>query len=46
MALHPYPDQTFSDKPNMVPLHRLEDMYKQILAINTVATVLPFQSFL
>jgi len=46
MAMHPYPDQNFRDEPSMVPLHRLEAMYKQILAINTVVAVLPFQIIL
>ncbi len=46
MAMHPYPDQNFSNETNMVPIHRLEDMYKQIIAINTEAAVLLFQSIL
>ena len=33
MEVHPNPDEALSDGPNMVPLHRVEALLKQILAI-------------
>jgi 2-dehydro-3-deoxyphosphooctonate aldolase (KDO 8-P synthase) len=33
MEVHPDPDRALSDGPNMVPLHRLEPLLKQLLAI-------------
>jgi 2-dehydro-3-deoxyphosphooctonate aldolase (KDO 8-P synthase) len=33
MEVHPDPDQALSDGPNMVPLHRLEPLLQQLLAI-------------
>ncbi|MFN5222410.1 MAG: 3-deoxy-8-phosphooctulonate synthase [Cyanobacteriota bacterium] len=33
MEVHPDPDRGLSDGPNMVPLHRLEPMLQQLLAI-------------
>jgi len=33
MEVHPDPDQALSDGPNMVPLHRLEALLEQLLAI-------------
>jgi 2-dehydro-3-deoxyphosphooctonate aldolase (KDO 8-P synthase) len=33
MEVHPNPDQGLSDGPNMVPLHRLEPLLEQLLAI-------------
>jgi 2-dehydro-3-deoxyphosphooctonate aldolase (KDO 8-P synthase) len=33
MEVHPEPDRAQSDGPNMVPLHRLEPLLKQLLAI-------------
>ena len=33
MEVHPDPDQGLSDGPNMVPLHRLEPLLEQLLAI-------------
>ena len=33
MEVHPDPDQALSDGPNMVPLHRLEELLSQLLAI-------------
>lgn len=33
MEVHPDPDQALSDGPNMVPLHRLEPLLKQLLSI-------------
>ncbi|MCT0219130.1 3-deoxy-8-phosphooctulonate synthase [Synechococcus sp. CS-1329] len=33
MEVHPDPDQALSDGPNMVPLHRLEPLLEQLLAI-------------
>jgi 2-dehydro-3-deoxyphosphooctonate aldolase (KDO 8-P synthase) len=33
MEVHPDPDNALSDGPNMVPLHRLEPLLKQLLAI-------------
>lgn len=43
MEVHPDPPKALSDGPNMVPLHRLEDLLKQLLHIraavgNTMAT--------
>ncbi|OUW29015.1 MAG: 3-deoxy-8-phosphooctulonate synthase [Synechococcus sp. TMED169] len=34
---HPDPDQALSDGPNMVPLHRLEPLLEQLLAIRAAA---------
>jgi 2-dehydro-3-deoxyphosphooctonate aldolase (KDO 8-P synthase) len=33
MEVHPDPDNALSDGPNMVPLHRLEPLLRQLLAI-------------
>jgi len=33
MEVHPDPDQGLSDGPNMVPLHRLETLLEQLMAI-------------
>ena len=33
MEIHPNPDKGLSDGPNMLPLHRLEPLLKQLLAI-------------
>ena len=33
MEVHPDPDHALSDGPNMVPLHRLESLLEQLLAI-------------
>jgi 2-dehydro-3-deoxyphosphooctonate aldolase (KDO 8-P synthase) len=33
MEVHPDPEQALSDGPNMVPLHRLEPLLEQLLAI-------------
>ncbi len=33
MEVHPDPDKALSDGPNMVPLHRLEPLLEQLLAI-------------
>jgi len=33
MEVHPDPEQALSDGPNMVPLHRLEALLEQLLAI-------------
>ena len=33
MEVHPDPDKALSDGPNMVPLHRLEALLEQLLAI-------------
>lgn len=33
MEVHPDPDQALSDGPNMVPLHRLEALLRQLIAI-------------
>ena len=38
---HPNPDQALSDGPNMVPLHRLEPLLEQLLAIRAAATAQP-----
>ena len=33
LEVHPNPDQALSDGPNMVPLHRLEGLLRQLLAL-------------
>jgi 2-dehydro-3-deoxyphosphooctonate aldolase (KDO 8-P synthase) len=33
MEVHPDPENALSDGPNMVPLHRLEPLLEQLLAI-------------
>ena len=38
---HPNPDQALSDGPNMVPLHRLEPLLEQLLAIRAAAAAQP-----
>jgi len=38
METHPDPDQAPSDGPNMVPLHRMEALLEQLLALRTVLT--------
>lgn len=35
MEVHPDPDQALSDGPNMVPLHRLEPLLRQLLEIRS-----------
>jgi len=35
MEVHPDPEQALSDGPNMVPLHRLEALLRQLLAIRS-----------
>jgi len=35
MEVHPDPDNALSDGPNMVPLHRLEPLLEQLLALRT-----------
>jgi 2-dehydro-3-deoxyphosphooctonate aldolase (KDO 8-P synthase) len=46
MEVHPDPDQGLSDGPNMVPLHRLEPLLEQILAIRAVVGDAPAPSAL
>jgi 2-dehydro-3-deoxyphosphooctonate aldolase (KDO 8-P synthase) len=36
LEVHPDPEQALSDGPNMVPLHRLEALLRQLLAIRAV----------
>lgn len=36
MEVHPDPDRALSDGPNMVPLHRLEPLLQQLLAIRAL----------
>jgi len=38
METHPDPDQAPSDGPNMVPLHRMEALLEQLLALRAVVT--------
>jgi len=38
METHPDPDNALSDGPNMVPLHRLEALLRQLLVIRTTVT--------
>ena len=33
LEVHPHPDQALSDGPNMVPLHRLEALLRQLLSL-------------
>jgi len=33
LEVHPDPDQALSDGPNMVPLHRLEPLLRQLLSL-------------
>ncbi len=35
MEVHPNPDKALSDGPNMVPLHRVEPLLRQLLAIRS-----------
>jgi 2-dehydro-3-deoxyphosphooctonate aldolase (KDO 8-P synthase) len=35
MEVHPNPDEALSDGPNMVPLHRVEALLKQVLALRS-----------
>lgn len=46
MEVHPEPDKGLSDGPNMVPIHRLEAMLEQLLAIRTAVGQQPAPSFL
>jgi 2-dehydro-3-deoxyphosphooctonate aldolase (KDO 8-P synthase) len=46
MEVHPDPDQALSDGPNMVPLHRLEPVLEQLLAIRAVVGDAPAPSAL
>ncbi|MEL6248845.1 MAG: 3-deoxy-8-phosphooctulonate synthase, partial [Cyanobacteria bacterium J06627_15] len=41
MEVHENPDQALSDGPNMVPLHQLEPLLKQILAMRDALSVAP-----
>jgi 2-dehydro-3-deoxyphosphooctonate aldolase (KDO 8-P synthase) len=34
LEVHPDPENALSDGPNMVPLHRLEALLRQLLAIH------------
>jgi 2-dehydro-3-deoxyphosphooctonate aldolase (KDO 8-P synthase) len=36
MEVHPDPPQALSDGPNMVPLHRLEELLRQLMALRAV----------
>ncbi len=38
LEVHPDPENALSDGPNMVPLHRLEPMLRQLLAIRSAVT--------
>ncbi|MFM7547793.1 MAG: 3-deoxy-8-phosphooctulonate synthase [Cyanobacteriota bacterium] len=38
VEVHPDPDNALSDGPNMVPLHRLEPLLEQLLAIRSAVT--------
>lgn len=46
MEVHPEPEQALSDGPNMVPLHRLEAMLQQLLALRQVVSAGPAVSTL
>lgn len=41
MEVHEHPDTALSDGPNMVPLHQLEGILKQLLAIREAIGVFP-----
>ena len=41
MEIHANPDVALSDGPNMVPLHALEDILQQILAVRSALEVAP-----
>ena len=41
MEVHPDPDHALSDGPNMVPLHRLEALLKQLLVIRETLSLHP-----
>jgi len=44
MEVHPDPDKGLSDGPNMVPLHRLEPLLEQLLAIRSAVAAEPAPS--
>jgi 2-dehydro-3-deoxyphosphooctonate aldolase (KDO 8-P synthase) len=46
MEVHPDPEQALSDGPNMVPLHRLEAMLQQLLALREAVSAYPAVSTL
>ena len=46
MEVHPDPDKGLSDGPNMVPLHRLEALLEQLLAIRSAVGADPSPSHL
>jgi 2-dehydro-3-deoxyphosphooctonate aldolase (KDO 8-P synthase) len=46
MEVHPDPDNALSDGPNMVPLHRLEPLLEQLMAIHAAVGVAPAPSSL
>ncbi|NBR76744.1 MAG: 3-deoxy-8-phosphooctulonate synthase, partial [Actinobacteria bacterium] len=39
MEVHPDPDKGLSDGPNMIPLHRVESLLEQLLAIRAAVAV-------
>ena len=39
MEVHPDPDEGLSDGPNMIPLHRVESLLEQLLAIRAAVAV-------
>ena len=41
MEIHPDPENACSDGPNMIPLHRLEPLLEQLLAIRRAAQAQP-----
>jgi len=41
LETHPDPERAQSDGPNMVPLHRLEPLLEQLLAIRAAARAAP-----
>ena len=46
MEVHPDPSKALSDGPNMVPLHRLEPMLKQLVALRAAVGAAPAVSSL
>ncbi|MFM8815715.1 MAG: 3-deoxy-8-phosphooctulonate synthase, partial [Actinomycetes bacterium] len=44
MEIHPDPDEGLSDGPNMVPLHKVEALLRQLLEIRTALGDAEFSS--
>jgi 2-dehydro-3-deoxyphosphooctonate aldolase (KDO 8-P synthase) len=46
MEVHPDPSKALSDGPNMVPLHRLEPLLQQLVAVRAAVGAAPAVSTL